>query len=182
MKFIDDLEFIIKTSNPNSKVSIISFIDHLILNTGYQATVLYRISNFFYRNRIPVLHRLFNYLGRLITGSDISYSATIDGGLLISHGMGVIIGSNVFIGKNVKLMNDITVGSKWARNGKDGQPIIGNNVSIGVGARILGPVKIGNNVIIGANAVVLKDVPDNCIAVGIPAKIISKEAIFDEKN
>jgi serine O-acetyltransferase len=167
MKFWEDLKVI-----NGGKANILTFIDNALLNTGYQAVLLYRISNFFYRKRIPILHRLFNAIGRFITSSDISYAAEIDEGLMILHGMGVVIGANVKIGKKVKILNDVTLGNRLGDRESDGQPMIGDNVVIGVGSRILGPIKIGSNAKIGANSVVLVDVPPNSTAVGAPAKII----------
>ena len=92
-------------------------------------------------------------------------------GLYIAHFGGVIINGGVSIGKYCKISHDVTLGTKGAGRGND-VPILGDNVYIGAGAKILGNVRIGDNVIVGANAVVIKDVPDNVIVTGIPAKII----------
>lgn len=169
MKIISDFKRYEKTNN---KIKLcLLFIDNIIFNTAFQAILLYRCSNFFYKIRIPIIHRLLNSIQRVITGSDISYSAEIGKGLMIVHGMGVIIGANAKVGENAYILNNITIGSK-VPGGQ--QPVIGNNVYIGVGARILGDIKIGNNVTIGANAVVIKDVPDNSVVVGIPGRIVYK--------
>jgi serine O-acetyltransferase len=106
----------------------------------------------------------------VITGSEIDKNATIGGGLLLPHPTGVVIHKNAIIGANCMIMQQVTVG----QTAKDGVPRIGRNVYIGAGAKILGPVTLGNNVNVGANAVVLRDVPDGCTAVGVPASIVRK--------
>lgn len=113
--------------------------------------------------------KLFQRL--LFPASDVPFSVQIGEGAFFTHrAIGVVIHSEAVIGKNAKIQTGVVIA------GKDGGvPVIGDNVLIGTGACILGGVKIGNNVSIGAGAVVLKDVPDNCIAVGIPAKIIEKK-------
>lgn len=165
MKIIEDLK------SYNKKLTLSYIFDNLLLNSGFQLIILYRFSNFLYRKKIPLFHRIFNYLGRIIIGSDISYMAEIGPGIKIIHGFGVVIGAEVKIGKSAYLLNDITIGSK-VPGGK--QPIIGDNVYIGVGARVIGDIKIGDNVKIGANSVVFKDVPSNCVVVGNPGRIIKE--------
>lgn len=148
---------------------IIFLIDSLILNTGFQVTLLYRISNYLYKKKIPFFHRLINAISRVLMSDDISYEAEIGPGLMIIHGFGIVIGANVTLGKNAYLLNNITIGS---RNPGGNQPKIGDNVYIGVGARILGDITIGDNVKIGANTVVLNDVPSNCTVVGNPGRVV----------
>lgn len=161
------------------KANILTLIDNMLFNTGFQAVLLYRISNWAYNLKIPILPRAINWYSRFLTSSDISYAAHIEEGLLIIHGMGVVIGANVKIGKNVKLLNDCTLGNRLGENENrnDGQPEVGSNVVIGVGSRLLGPIKIGDNAKIGANSVVLVDVPSGCTAVGSPARIINKNKL-----
>jgi serine O-acetyltransferase len=104
----------------------------------------------------------------VITASDIDKNATLGGGLLLPHPTGVVIHKDAIIGPNCMIMQQVTVG----QTGKAGVPRIGGKVYLGAGAKILGPVTLGNHVNIGANAVVLCDVPDGCTAVGVPASII----------
>jgi len=104
----------------------------------------------------------------VITGSDIDKNATLGGGLLLPHPTGIVIHQDAIIGPNCMIMQQVTIGQM----AKDGVPRIGGRVYLGAGAKILGTVTIGNNVNIGANAVVLCDVPDGCTAVGVPASIV----------
>ena len=106
----------------------------------------------------------------VITGSDIDKNASIGGGLLLPHPTGVVIHKNAVIGENCMIMQQVTIG----QTGKDGVPRIGCNVYLGAGSKILGPVTLGKRVNIGANAVVLCDVPDGCTAVGVPASIVRR--------
>lgn len=131
---------------------------------------LYRISNWFYIKKIPFIPNFFKYLIFLIFNSVIPYSTKIGKGSKFAYGaIGVVLHSKTIIGDKVIIGQGVTIGRQLD---PDGIPIIGNNVYISAGARILGGISIGNNVIIGANAVVIKDVPDNCIVAGVPAKII----------
>lgn len=107
----------------------------------------------------------------VVTGADIPLNCEIDGGLLLPHPNGIVIHPNAKIGPNCLIFQQVTIGAV-----DDGIPNIGGHVDIGAGAKIIGDVRIGNNVKIGANAVVISDVPDDCTAVGVPAKIISKES------
>lgn len=119
------------------------------------------------------LGRLISQIGRFLTGIEIHPGATIGRGLFIDHGMGVVIGETAEIGDDVTIYHGVTLGGTGKDTGKR-HPTIGNNVIIGSGAKVLGPINIGNNVKIGANSVVLKDIADNKTAVGIPAKVIEK--------
>lgn len=103
----------------------------------------------------------------VITGADIPLNAKIAGGLLLPHANGVVIHPDASIGPNCLIFQQVTIGTR----GPGGAPQIAGHVDIGAGAKILGPVKIGKHAVIGANAVVLIDVPDNCMAVGIPAVV-----------
>ena len=114
--------------------------------------------------------RLISQIGRLLTGIEIHPGAKIGNRLFIDHGMGIVVGETTTIGDNCTIYHGVTLGGT-GKDIKKRHPDIGNNVIIGCGAKVLGPIKIGNNVKIGANAVVLKDVPDNSTIVGIPGKI-----------
>jgi len=130
---------------------------------------------------MAILSKLVWKISYLLFNSSIPPTVKIGEGTKIAYGgVGVVVHARSVIGKNCLLGQNITIGGK---SGWYEVPIIGDNVHISAGARILGPVKVGNNVIIGANAVVIKDVPDNCIVAGVPAKVIrdkiSKEEFDD---
>jgi len=115
-------------------------------------------------SKIAVLrHRFWS----IVTGADIPLNSKIAGGLLLPHPNGVVIHPDAVIGPNCLIFQQVTIGT---RNGS-APPVIGGHVDIGAGAKVLGAIRIGNNVEIGANAVVTTDVPDNCIAIGVPAVI-----------
>lgn len=109
----------------------------------------------------------------VVTGADIPVNSKIEGGLLLPHPNGIVIHPDARIGPNCLIFQQVTIGTR----GEGGAPAIGGHVDIGAGAKILGPVKIGNHVLIGANAVVMTDVPDNCIAVGVPAIVKPRRVI-----
>lgn len=147
------------------------------------ATKIVYLSDKIYHSRLPKFIRegvaqFLKNVNRLIFSCDISFDSSIGNNLKLPHqGLRVIIGPKIKIGNNVKIYPNVTLGAKL-NNEKYSYPIIGDNVIIGTGARILGNVRIGNNVKIGANSVVLTDIPDNCLAVGVPARIIRKEEII----
>ena len=122
---------------------------------------------------LPFMHlaRLISQVSRFFTGIEIHPGAKIGKGLVIDHGMGVVIGETAEIGENVLLYHGVTLGGTGKDKGKR-HPTLGDNVIIGAGAKVLGPIYIGSNSKIGANSVVLKDVPEGATAVGIPAKNI----------
>ncbi|MDU3018510.1 MAG: serine O-acetyltransferase EpsC, partial [Clostridium perfringens] len=130
----------------------------------------YRIAHGLYKIKLFFLARLISQLGRFFTGIEIHPGAKIGKGLFIDHGMGVVIGETAEIGDNVTIYHGVTLGGTGKDKGKR-HPTVGNNVIIGCGAKILGPISIGDGAKIGANSVVLKDVPKGKTAVGIPAVI-----------
>ena len=137
----------------------------------------YRFSNWLYRHRVPMLPQFIWKLNYLLFNCSVPASCTIGEGTKFGYGgMAVILHARTKIGKNCIIGSCVTIGGK---SGWYEVPVIGDNVEIHSGAKIIGPVRIGNNVIIGANAVVTKDIPDNCVVAGIPAKII-KENITKE--
>lgn len=130
----------------------------------------YRLANFLYKKRIPFLPRIIYFIQFLLFNSIVPPSAEIGKGTYCSYGgIGVVIHSRSIIGDNCVLGQGITIGG---RSKIVEVPIIGNKVYIASGARVLGNVRIGDNAIIGANSVVIKDVPECCVAAGVPAKII----------
>lgn len=148
-----------------------------ILSPGFICIASYRFWSFLVQKRIPVLPVRFfcEKIVELLTSSSLPSKCRIGGGLRIQHFGQIMIHDSVSIGKNATIYNGVTIG---LQHDEDSQgPVIGDNVYIGSGAKILGKIKIGHNVSIGANAVVIRDVPDNSIAVGIPARIIAKKTV-----
>jgi len=150
------------------------FLEVLLLYQGLHALVSHRIAHFFYRIGLRFLARLISQLSRFITGIEIHPGAKIGRGLFIDHGMGVVIGETAIIGDNVLLYQGVTLGGTGITKGKR-HPTIGNNVVIGGGAKVLGNITVGDNSYIGANAVVIKDVPPNSTVVGVPGRITKQD-------
>lgn len=155
-----------------------SKIEVFLLYPTIHALIVYRISHYLYINKLFFLARLISQISRFFTGIEIHPGAKIGRGLVIDHGMGVVIGETAEIGDNVLLYHGVTLGGTGKDKGKR-HPTVGNNVVIGAGAKVLGPIYIGSNSKIGANSVVLNNVPEGATAVGIPAKNIIK--IKEEK-
>jgi serine O-acetyltransferase len=149
-------------------------LEILLLYQGLHAIVSYRVANFFYKIRLFVLARFLSQMARFFTGIEIHPGAAIGKGLFIDHGMGVVIGETSIIGDNVLLYQGVTLGGTGLEQGKR-HPTIGNNVVIGGGAKVLGNITIGDNSYIGANAVVIKDVPANSTVVGVPGRITKQD-------
>jgi serine O-acetyltransferase len=138
---------------------------------GFHAILFYRISNWFWNHKLYLPGRLVSHLGRFLTGIEIHPGAKIGRKFFIDHGMGVVIGETSEIGDNVTLYHGVTLGgTTWKKIKR--HPTIGNNVVIGAGAKVLGPIKIGDNSKIGANSVVVNEIPPNSIVVGIPGKVV----------
>lgn len=155
-----------------------SKIEVFLLYPTIHALIAYRISHYLYINKLFFLARLISQISRFFTGIEIHPGAKIGRGLVIDHGMGVVIGETAEIGDNVLLYHGVTLGGTGKDKGKR-HPTVGNNVVIGAGAKVLGSIYIGSNSKIGANSVVLNNVPEGATAVGIPAKNIIK--IKEEK-
>ena len=144
-----------------------SIFEAIVLYPGFHAILFYRIAHFFFGRRLFFIARLISQIARFLTGIEIHPGAKIGKRLFIDHGMGVVIGETATVGDDCTIYHNATLGG----TGKDKikrHPDLGNNVMVGTGAKILGPIKIGDNVKIGANSVVLKDVPRNTTVVGIP--------------
>lgn len=159
----------VKRNDPAARNSF----EILMLYPSIHAVFFHRIAHFLYKRHLFFLARLVSQISRFITGIEIHPGAKIGSGLFIDHGMGVVIGETAEIGDNVTIFHGVTLGGTGKDKGKR-HPTVGNNVVIGAGAKVLGPIKIGDGAKIGANAVVLKDVPVNATAVGIPARTILK--------
>ena len=157
----------IKDKDPAAK----SILEVILLYPGFHAIIIYRIAHYFYTIKLYFFARLLSQLCRFFSGIEIHPGATIGRNVFIDHGSGIVIGETACIGDNCIIYHGVTLGGTGKGRFKR-HPSIGNNVLIGCGAKILGPVIIGNNVKIGANSVVLNNVEDNRTIVGIPGKTI----------
>ncbi len=151
-----------------------SFFEILFLYQGLHALVSYRVAHFLYRIHFFFLARFISQLTRFVTGIEIHPGARIGRRFFIDHGMGVVIGETTVIGDDVLLYQGVTLGGTGIEKGKR-HPTIGSNVVVGAGAKILGNISIGDNSYIGANAVVIKDIPANSTVVGVPGRITRQE-------
>ena len=172
MKYLES----IKERDP----AVRSKFEVLLLYPCVHAIFLHRISHFLYKHKRFALARLLSQIGRFLTGIEIHPGARIGKNLFIDHGMGVVIGETSIVGDNVTLYQGVTLGGTGKDTGHR-HPIIGNNVIVGAGAKVLGPINISDNTKIGANSVVLKDVVDtHSTVVGIPARVVNKEVVTQE--
>lgn len=153
----------IKKSDPACR----NILEAIILYPGFHAIIFHRIAHFCYEKKLYFIARLLSQISRHITGIEIHPGAKIGRKLFIDHGMGVVIGETATIGDNCIIYHNSTLGGTGKDKNKR-HPDLGDNVMVGSGAKVLGPIKIGNNVKIGANSVVLKDIPDNTTVVGVP--------------
>lgn len=151
-----------------------SFLEVILLYPGLHALIYYRVAHAFYKMQLFFLARLLSQLGRFFTGIEIHPGARIGKRFFIDHGLGVVIGETTIIGDDVLLYQGSTLGGTGIVQGKR-HPTIGNNVVVGAGAKVLGNIVIGDNTYIGANAVVVKDVPPNSTVVGIPGRITKQD-------
>ncbi len=142
-----------------------------LLYAGVHATVYYRLAHWLYLHHFCFLARCISQWARFWTGIEIHPGATIGRRLVIDHGAGIVIGETTEIGDDVLLYQGVTLGGTGKDMGKR-HPTLGNNVMVGSGARVLGPITINDNARIAAGAVVLQDVPANATAVGVPAQIV----------
>jgi serine O-acetyltransferase len=151
-----------------------NFIEVILLYSGLHALIFYRIANLLFKLKIPIIPRALSQLARFFTGIEIHPGARIGRGLFIDHGMGVVIGETSIIGDDVILYQGVTLGGTGKQKGKR-HPTIGNNVVVGTGAKVLGDISVGDNSYVGANAVVIKDVPPNSTVVGVPGRITKQD-------
>lgn len=141
----------------------------VFLYPSFRVQVYHKISKYFYNRKFFFIARLISEFAKRRTGIEIHPGATIGKGLFIDHGFGVVIGETAVIGNNVVMFHGVTLGGTGNEKVKKRHPTICDNVFIGSGAKVLGNITIGKNSKVGANAVVLKDVPSNTTVVGIPA-------------
>ncbi len=164
----------IKSRDPAAK----SLLSIILTYPGVKAVFFHKISNFFYMAGFDLLARIISQLVRFFTGIEIHPGAKIGKNLFIDHGMGVVIGETSEIGENVTIYHAVTLGGISPSENSEKQrdekrhPTIGDNVVIGSGAQIIGPIKVGKGARIAANAVVVNDVSENSTMVGVPAKAV----------
>ncbi len=151
-----------------------SFLEVILLYPGLHALIYYRLAHPLYKMRLFFLARMLSQIARFSTGIEIHPGAQIGKRFFIDHGLGVVIGETAIVGDDVLLYQGSTLGGTGIVQGKR-HPTIGNNVVIGAGAKVLGNIVIGDNSYIGANAVVVKDVPPNSTVVGIPGRITKQD-------
>ncbi len=148
----------------------------LFLYPGVKAIINYRIAHVLYNNKLYFIADWISKSTRKKTGIEIHPAAQIGKGLFIDHGMGVVIGETTIIGDNCTIYQGVTLGGTGKDKGKR-HPTIGNNVTIGSGAKVLGPFTVGDNSKIAANAVVLNEIPPNSTCVGVPAHIVKRDNV-----
>jgi len=137
---------------------------------GLHAIWMHRVAHYLHTHNVPLVPRLISMLGRALTGIEIHQGARIGKGFFIDHGMGVVIGETAEIGDNVTIFQGVTLGGTGKEKGKR-HPTIEDNVVIAAGAKVLGPITIGESSKVGAQSVVLQDVPPNCTVVGVPGRV-----------
>jgi serine O-acetyltransferase len=161
--------------------------DRQISRQGLWAMLIYRFGRWRYTIRrrwlrapFSALYKILKPFSEIITGIELPCEATVGRRFRIDHFGGIIISGDATFGDDCILRNGVTVGLR--HTGERGSPVIGDRVDIGAGAKILGPIRIGNDVAIGANAVVIRDVPANSIAVGVPARVLARKRTHDQEG
>jgi serine O-acetyltransferase len=167
--FADEIRTV-KERDPAAK----SALEVLLLYPGLHALVFYRMSHQLWEWKVPIIPRWLSQTARSLTGVEIHPGAQIGKSFFIDHGMGVVIGETAIVGDNVLLYQGVTLGGTGKETGKR-HPTLGSHVVVGAGAKILGNITIGDNSYIGANAVVIKNVPANSTVVGIPGRITKQD-------
>jgi len=153
-----------------------SVFEVVLTYSGLHAIWMHRIAHWLFKRRRFFLARALSQFSRFMTGIEIHPGATIGNRLFIDHGMGVVIGETCEIGDDVVLFQGVTLGGTGKEKGKR-HPTVGSNVVVGSGAKVLGSFKVGDNSRIGANAVVLQEVPAGCTVVGNPGRIVRRDGV-----
>ena len=172
LESVADTVVAVKQRDPAAR----STVEILLLYSGVHAMAAHRIANRLHKEGKFFAARAVSQISRHCTGIEIHPGATIGKGLFIDHGMGVVIGETAEIGDGCTIYQGVTLGGTGKDVGKR-HPTLGDNVMVGAGAKVLGPVRIGSNSKIAANAVVLREVPENSTAVGIPAKVVRRDGV-----
>lgn len=157
-----------------------SSLEVLLCYPGLHAVMWHRLSHWLWQHDQDPLGRFSSHIARWLTGIEIHPAARLGRRLVIDHGMGVVVGETAEIGDDCYLYHQVTLGVARTSGGKR-HPTVGNNVIIGAGAKVLGPIRVGDNARVGSNAVVLDDVPDNTTVVGIPARPVDRLPTRDRK-
>lgn len=166
----------IKEKDPAAK----STLEIILLYQGFHALILHRLAHKLYKLKVPFLPRLISQFSRFITGIEIHPGATIGKNFFIDHGMGVVIGETAVIGDNCLVYQGVTLGGTGKECGKR-HPTIGNNVTLGAGAILLGNISIGDNSNVGAGSVVIKSAKENSTLVGVPARVVKEKNFVQGK-
>lgn len=156
-------------------------LEVLLLYQGVHALIWHRVAHWFYRHHMFFLARLISQLARFFTLIEIHPGAQLGHGILIDHGCGVVIGETTVVGDNCTIYQGVTLGGVGTQKGKR-HPTLGNNVTVGAGAKILGSFEVGDNCSIAANAVLLRQLDENITAVGIPARPVKKDGVPIQKK
>jgi serine O-acetyltransferase len=146
----------------------------VLLYSGFHALAMHRPAHWLYRHHLYCLARLISQMSRFLTGIEIHPGARIGRRLFIDHGMSVVIGETAEIGNDCTIYHGVTLGGTGKDKGKR-HPTLGNNVLVGAGAKILGPFRVGDNAMIGANSVVLHEVPAGSTVVGVPGRVVKQQ-------
>ncbi len=158
-----------------------SALEVLLLYQGVHALIWHRIAHWFYQKHMFFVARLISQIARFFTLIEIHPGAQLGHGILIDHGAGVVIGETAVVGDNCTIYQGVTLGGVGTKKGKR-HPTLGNNVTVGSGAKILGSFQVGDNCSIAANAVLLQPLEENITAVGIPAKPVKKDGVKIQKK
>lgn len=150
-----------------------NWVEVLLCYPGLHAIASHRLAHWLFRRSVPLLPRLISHLARFFTGIEIHPGATLGQGVFIDHGMGVVIGETAIVGDYTLIYQGVTLGGTGKETGKR-HPTVGDRVVIGAGAKILGNIHIGDQARIGAGSIVLRHVPSNCTAVGVPGRNICR--------
>ena len=175
-KIKEDLDTIRK-KDPASR----SRLEIVLFYPGFHAVVVHRLAHFLWSKRWYLLARFISQFSRFVTGIEIHPGAKLGRRLFIDHGMGVVVGETAEIGDDVLIYHGVTLGGTRLDRGKR-HPTIGNNVVLGTGAKILGPFRVGDRSRIGANSVVISEVPDDSTVIGVPGHILSVGSLVDDLN
>ncbi len=160
----------VKERDPASR----STLEIITCYPGFHVLFFHRLAHWLWSHRMKLLGRSISHAGRFFTGIEIHPGAKIGPGFFIDHGMGVVIGETAEIGENVTMYHGVTLGgTSWKKEKR--HPTIGNNVVIGAGAKILGPLKVGDNSRIGSGSVVVNEVPPSSVVVGIPGRVTYRD-------
>ncbi len=157
-----------------------SALETILTCPGFQAILFHRSNHWLWKHKFYLLARMFAHVARFLTGIEIHPGAKIGCRFFIDHGMGIVIGETAEIGDDVSMYHGVTLGGTSWNKGKR-HPTLENNVLVGAGAKILGPITIGKGARIGSNSVVSKDVPANATVVGVPGHIIVKKDASDKE-